>query len=402
MSAEKHVALFSMCLAAMWLCAPHSAFAKHHSHHGQHTVNLDFGDEAEGTDVQHILSHVDGASATLAEAQAPGKMGVTVPGSRYVGPSETIDGDMRVVGADLRIDGRVDGDAVVEGGTVTVGHEGKVSGDVVVTGGNLIVQGRIEGDAVCTGGNVMLSADAIVEGDAVAVGGTVTAAPGARIEGDRVQVAGKLGQLTNILRHLHGGHYTVADEVSAPETFLDRVTGFISVVMFLAFVLFMALLVTVFMPRQSENVEEHLQQAFPQSALLGVAVLVLLPVALVVLAITVVGIVLIPVVILAVIVAALVGAIAISRVLGRRMLGEKPALVQIAAGLLLLFAATLIGTLLALPGGFMVSIGEVVAGIGTVILVACGFIGAGAALLSRFGTRTIVQTFTARTAPKDA
>ncbi len=70
-------------------------------------------------------------------------------------------------------------------------------------------------------------------------------------------------------------------------------------------------------------------------------------------------------------------------------------MVQIATGLVLLDSLALLGRVVALPGGILASIGNVIFGVGMLILVSCAFIGAGAVLYSRFGARTVDQSLSA-------
>jgi len=179
-----------------------------------------------------------------------------------------------------------------------------------------------------------------------------------------------------------------------------RIVKAVTEVAFFAFLMFVALLLTVFLPRQFSRVEEHLAGDFPRSALVGVAALLLWPLAVLVLGITIIGIPLAVLLVLAVLVSLFVGYIVLGRILGRKLVGERHVMLQIFVGLLLLQGAALAGDALALPGGVLEAVGGIFVGIGWVILIAGSFIGLGAVVYSYFGRRTLAETAAAREARK--
>lgn len=263
-----------------------------------------------------------------------------------------------------------------------------ISGDVVVVGGNLTVYGRVKGDAVCVGGDLTVGPKATVRGDLVNVGGKAQIDPAAHIRGKKVNVS---GFSLDFLRHFKGfkkwdHHFNLEG------TFLGRVLHLISSVAFLLFMLFMAFLMTVFMPRQLGHIEEHLTGDFPCAALVGVAGLILLPLVCLVFVITCVGIPFLPLLLLAVLVACLMGYIAFSRALGRKLMGERPIMLQIFIGLVLVQSASLLGNLINLPGGAFSKVAFVIRAIGAVIFIGVSLVGLGAALYSRWGKRTLAQS----------
>lgn len=99
-------------------------------------------------------------------------------GDRVVAAGETTEGDVLVVGGDLRVLGTVRGNAVVAGGNLFLGEGGRVLGDVNVAGGEIQNDGgRITGEVRV----VNRSAKAQDRPEARRVGSPVTAA--ARSEG---------------------------------------------------------------------------------------------------------------------------------------------------------------------------------------------------------------------------
>ncbi len=90
--------------------------------------------------------------------------------------SETVNDDIVVFGAPVRV-------------------FGKVNGDVICFGGTVVVKGTVKGDIVAFGGPVRLGGNARVEGDVVTMGGAVHKEAGAVIMGDEVSFGRSLGML---------------------------------------------------------------------------------------------------------------------------------------------------------------------------------------------------------------
>ena len=284
-------------------------------------------------------------------------------------------------------------DRVVVGEDLFIKEGDVVDGDAVVTGGDLTVNGTVTGDAVCTGGDLTVGPKAVISGDAVAIGGKIKVTPGAVISGERVCVGcGVPGIKSFKFIKKTGGE---AGALSG------RIVNAAAEFVFFGFLIFVALLLTVFLPRQFGRVEEHLAGDFPRSVLVGVAALLLLPLIMLVLAVTIVGIPLVALLILATLISLLVGYIVLARVLGRKLVGERPVMLQILVGLLLLHGAALLGDVIALPGGVLETVGGIFVGVGWVILIAGSFIGLGAVVYSWFGKRTLAETVAARAAKKN-
>ncbi len=279
-------------------------------------------------------------------------------------------------------------DQVLIGQSNTIEEDERVKGDAVVVGGNLTVYGRVDGDAVCVGGKLTVGPKAVIDGDAVNVGGKADIDEGATIGGEKVNVGVAMGPFEHlrVLRDMHDAKH------DGDSGFMKRLMSLVWEIAMFAFFMFVALLLTVFMPRQFVRIEEHLTGSFPRSALMGAAVMIIVPIVVLVLLVTIVGIPLIPLVIMAVSVAMLVGYVVFGRVLGRRLVGERHVMTQILVGLLLLGSAGMLGDALALPGGVMESVAHVFKFVGGVIFVGSSFAGLGAVLYSHWGKRTFEET----------
>ena len=284
-------------------------------------------------------------------------------------------------------------DRVVFGEDLVILEDETVEGDAVCIGGDLTVMGTVVGDAVSVGGNVTVTSTAVVNGDVVSVGGALEVSPEAEVGGDKVAIEGEVPGLKGlkwlgVMRDVTGG-------------LTSRIVDLVKELVFFGFLMLIALLLTVFMPRQFGRIDEHLAGDFPRSALLGVGIMILLPVTLVILLVSIIGIPIIPLLIIAAIVSVLIGYVAMGRVLGNRLVGDKHVMFQIFIGLILLNGASLLGDIIALPGGVMATIGGVFTGVGRIIFIAASGIGMGAFVYSSFGRRSLAETVAAREARKN-
>jgi hypothetical protein len=75
------------------------------------------------------------------------------------------------------------GDLVVLGGNATLEKDSHVTGTVFQLGGNLVIDGLVDGDVGLLGGTLNLGADANVRGNVSLIGGTMQRAEGAQIGG---------------------------------------------------------------------------------------------------------------------------------------------------------------------------------------------------------------------------
>jgi len=88
--------------------------------------------------------------------------------------SGTVNGDVKVAGGQIIIDGQINGDLVAVGAFVSV--SGKISGDARLIGGQIIQGGEVGGDVVIGGINVAVTNGALISGKLVGVGSNLTLA----------------------------------------------------------------------------------------------------------------------------------------------------------------------------------------------------------------------------------
>jgi len=112
-----------------------------------------------------------------------------------VAANQTINDDLYAVGGAIVIDGRVNGDIVTVGGTVTL--NGIVTGNVIAAGGDTRITGKVNGTVRAAGGTITI--DGVVGKDVVVAGGMVTLGSSARVGRDLWTGAGTTslnGQIT--------------------------------------------------------------------------------------------------------------------------------------------------------------------------------------------------------------
>jgi cytoskeletal protein CcmA (bactofilin family) len=89
---------------------------------------------------------------------------------------------------DLNIKMQMDSDDIVRiGSGFTVEPTETIEGDIVIIGGGLTVKGTVEGDAVVVGGSMYLESSAVIKGDAAVVGGILEMEDGATVLGEVVE-----------------------------------------------------------------------------------------------------------------------------------------------------------------------------------------------------------------------
>lgn len=261
-----------------------------------------------------------------------------------------------------------------------------IESNVVVIGADLTVYGRINGDAVCIGGDLTVGPQGVIKGNIVNVGGTLDVDPSARTYKDRVNVQDPFGFLKGIsgmdVQKLGGKINLVA-----------KILRIVMDCVYILLIMFFALLLTTFMSQQFNSVEEKLSKEFPKCVLLGVASMIGVPIIIIGFIITVIGIMAVPFLLLACVLCSLTGYIVFSRMLGRRLLPEKNIILQIMAGVLLLHGLLVIGDLFLLQGGAIPSaIGHVFRSVGAIIIISVNFIGLGAVIYSLLARRKTLES----------
>ena len=99
---------------------------------------------------------------------------------------ERIKGNLLLVGEDLLLKGRVDGNVLVIGGNAVLAATSRVDGNVSVVGGDVDVTGdsRVGGNLAAVGGDASLSGTSRVSGNISVVGGRVERHSGTQVGGN--------------------------------------------------------------------------------------------------------------------------------------------------------------------------------------------------------------------------
>jgi hypothetical protein len=275
---------------------------------------------------------------------------------------------------------KLNGDLVVFGGNVTVEEDANLNGNLVVFGGTISSNGNLNGDVVVFGGQIALDEKAVVAGDVVTIGGQLTQAEGAKIKGEVVK---------NVSPDIQIPSGRIPPDVTPPSVNFDfnpfwTVAGIFYRAVILAA---LAMLVVVFLKPQMENVSQAIVSQPVMSGGVGLLTVFGGPISIVVVALVmIITLILIPVAavvvflgVLAIALAWLFGMIALGNEVGERFTQSinqswAPA-----------FTAGFGTFLLMLVGG---AIGEIPC-VGWLFVALIGFVGIGAAVLTRFGTRPL-------------
>ncbi|MDJ0761963.1 MAG: hypothetical protein QNJ97_03150 [Myxococcota bacterium] len=243
--------------------------------------------------------------------------------------------------------------------------------DVVSVGGSVTVEGKVNGDAVSVGGTLTLASTAVVHGDAVSVGGALDVEPGAVVHGQQVNVGipfpigailaeGEDGDINLALPSALSGLAGTFAAFSFFGSLLEAVLLFV-----------LALAILALAPRRVQRIRDYLSERTGMSVLAGLIILLAFVPLIILLAVTIIGLPLIPVVIIALLVLIVFGLAAMLSWIGYKVPIFKKNKSQL--------AAITIGAVV-----FMLI--NLIPVAGPVLLFCIAMVAAGAALLSRLGS----------------
>lgn len=261
--------------------------------------------------------------------------------------------DVRACGGNVMVFGHVDGDINAYGGRVNIAPSGSVAGDLTSYGGHVEVAGLVDGDVTGYGGGVTLDSTAHITGDVQAYGGSITRHTGAQVEGS-----------------IDLNHPTNFSLTNVP--FMSPFDFTFPIVSIVVWVLLAAVLARWF-PQRTFRVGEVMFSRLPRSLAIGALSWVLGLILAGILALTIVGIPLTLAIVVVLAIGGIMGNVAIGWLIGRSILHR---LSQRAASPLLE----------AVIGVAILAVLESVPVVGFLLSVFIALLGAGAALLSRFGS----------------
>ena len=195
----------------------------------------------------------------------------------------------------LTVDGAVGRSARLAGGQVELGPKSEVQGNLSVLGGQVRLRGAVKGHVQAAGGNVLV--DGPVGGDVVARVGQLELGPNARVTG-KVQVMSREALRQDPAAQVGGGVEQLQlppgtqKERGAADRHREARRGGGAVVagLWTAGLIVVAVVVLALLPAFSAGVARTLRERVGTSLLLGFALLVCVPVGVVIVLATVIGI----------------------------------------------------------------------------------------------------------------
>ena len=163
-------------------------------------------------------------------------------------------------------------DIVKFGEDVIINSDEQINGDVVVIGGNVKIMGEVHGGVVVIFGNAYLKATSVIKEDIVCIWGDTEIDKEAQIDG-----------MTTVLQL--GKSLTSNIE---PSIF----SSFILAFRFLRFILLFLFLILIYLafPKSVETIRNQISSDYAKSLIVGIIGLILLPVMFIILLITILGI----------------------------------------------------------------------------------------------------------------
>jgi len=295
-----------------------------------------------------------------------GSMAKEITGDKFVfgGTFTLVEGDT------------LDGNLYVFGGIATLEEGSLVDGDVVLLGGTVEINGTVDGEVVAMGGLVTLGPSAIVDGDVSIVAGHIDRSPGAQVYGDvNTGIEGPVSVTIpgGVRAPIPGGVNFPTIQINT-NPFWEGLWVLFRSILWAA----VAVLVVLFLPKNTQRIGEVAISQAPISGGLGLLTVVVAPIIFIVVAITIIGIPLSLLGVFLLFLSAVFGIIAVGTQVGQRlgrMLNREWAL-AVAAG---------VGTfLLMLVVDGLSSVIPCIGGLAAFLLVV---IGIGAVLLTRYGSR---------------
>jgi len=275
-------------------------------------------------------------------------------GSIVIGPGEELRGDLTVMGGHLELRAG-----------------GRIIGDVVVLGGSAVIDGRIDDNLVVMGGTLDLKSHAVVGGNLVTFGGTMSRAEGAIVRGQVIEgFKGRL-PLSRIWPFSPGWWWSGQTWRRGGDVFFNFLASFMLLMFKTLALMALGVLLVVLIPKPTTMVGQAVSEAPLASLGVGLLTFLVLLILVPLLVIICIGIPVAVLLVLAAVAAATFGSIAIGTVVGQRLLialkAEPLPLLQVIIGIavmMLLSAVPCLGWLL----GLIIS----AAGLGAVVLTRFG------------------------------
>ena len=268
-------------------------------------------------------------------------------------------------------------DIVKAGSDILVAEDELVEGDVTGLGADVTIEGKVEGSVVAVGGDIIVTSTGEIEEDATSVGGYIRKQPGGVIGGELVEVG-----------------FVPRDMLRKP--FRSVIPGgfpFMVVIFKVLFLLFIGLVVFSVVPEHVKRVKIKLEKETLKSGLVGLLGEILILPIFILLIITIIGI---PVAILVepllVLLATILGYTAVSLYIGERIkentnIKPQTSLLTVLLGIIAIELIPIFARIIGVAGAPG-------SGIGLALIICYWFLiyliltfGFGAVILTRFGIR---------------
>jgi hypothetical protein len=280
------------------------------------------------------------------------------------------------------------GDIVRIGGSITVAKNESVDGDVIAIGGSTDIDGEVRGEVMTVGGSVNLGPDAHVHRDVTVILGPLIRASGARIDGkvDEIGMYGPSGPFP----------FRVGDR---PWPAFWRFGGLFATLLRVTLLGLGVLVVTALGQRYVESISGRTAADPVPAGITGLLAEVLfipvLVITCVVLAVSIIGIpllILVPFAIVLTMVLMLVGFTGVAHRVGTWIAGRLGVgggvYAQVLLGVAAIVGITIVARLVGLLEGFGIGfLSGAVLAVGMLVEYAAWTVGAGALILTWYGTR---------------
>lgn len=199
----------------------------------------------------------------------------------------TVGRALRAAAGSLSVDAKINGDAILAGGMVTVGPGAEVGRDLVVAGGSVTVSGTVKRKARLGGGDVTVGGS--VQGDADIRAGKIILLPTARI-GGRLRYSSDQPVEIQSGARIAGGTERIPGPAHRAGVSAPLWLGLTAHLVEGAALLVLGLVLLAVIPHSASAVITEVETRFGGSLLAGFILVVTVPVAAALVAFTVIGI----------------------------------------------------------------------------------------------------------------
>jgi hypothetical protein len=303
---------------------------------------------------------------------------------------DTVKEDLEFSGTSGQINGVLEGDLALAGGSMEITETGKITGDIAVLGGKLNNSGLIksdvailggdfhnkafvDGDIFVAGGNVKLDSGSVVNGSISIVGGSLERDTNAIVMGEiksvEIKVLGKaLPKISSMLKLSKG----------IPRAFTLTASAIATIVTIIGFFVITLILIVIF-PKPVEKIAEKTQMNIWVAIAIGFGIQILIVPLIILLAVSIIGIPIIPLFLLALLACLLLGLTSVYYLIGTRIKhtdnSKQSLIAKFALGFIVIMAIPILGALIRIisPVGGLFSV------LGAIIIYVIATIGLGSA-----------------------